>query len=381
MALALWIEKRFNEGSPVDTGKAFAGWSRPLYFFVLADMLLAQFGSLPGNSLTNMWVTLIHMLLIAVLASVWDAEALSYLSAFLGLIALAQWHIAGRFPINSLSVHTAWLALGYGLLGFGYRLFWRWKGRGAENGGITGGPGPDWLSVWENPLQRSAMLLSILALAFMRGDLVGWTVRALFGMPFRDAVKFEEVWMVVWVLSLVGLLYAAAAAVYRRLRLGYLAIGMLLGAWFLYAFYINLWDNLREAQWYALPAGLYMLTIGYLEWTRGNKRLARWLDYAAMFLMMGSLFWQTLSFGWGFAMSLGAEGFIAFWWGSARRLRRFFYAGMGSVILAVLGLVVNAAQYVNQWITFGLVGLVLIVLTIVVERRLKTWQAVLESWE
>jgi len=177
------------------------------------------------------------------------------------------------------------------------------------------------------------------------------------------------------------LLYTAAAAVYRRLRLGYLAVGMLLGAWFLYAFYINLWDNLREAQWYALPAGLYLLTIGYLEWTRGNKRLALWLDYAAMLLMMGSLFWQTLSFGWGFAMSLGAEGFIAFWWGSARRLRRFFYAGMGSVILAVLGLVVNAAQYVNQWITFGLVGLVLIVLTIVVERRLKTWQAVLETWE
>jgi hypothetical protein len=378
-ALALWIEKVFKEGSPFDAGKALTGWSRPLYFFTFVDLLVAQLGSLPGN-LTGMWVSLAHMLLVAVLASVWNVPILSYLTSLLGLLALLQWRSAGHFPANSLTVHMAWLALGYGLLGFGYRLFWRYQ----QKGGSEGGTEPRWLSVWEIPLQRSAMLLSILALVLTPAlgfDLVGWTVRALFGMSFRDVVKFETVWMAVWVLSLVGLLYTAAAAVYRRLRLGYLAVGMLLGAWFLYAFYINLWDNLREAQWYALPAGLYLLTIGYLEWTRGNKRLALWLDYAAMLLMMGSLFWQTLSFGWGFAMSLGAEGFIAFWWGSARRLRRFFYAGMGSVILAVLGLVVNAAQYVNQWITFGLVGLVLIVLTIVVERRLKTWQAVLETWE
>jgi hypothetical protein len=40
---------------------------------------------------------------------------------------------------------------------------------------------------------------------------------------------------------------------------------------------------------------------------RGNKGLARWLDYAAMILMFGSLFWQTLAFGWWFALTLGGE--------------------------------------------------------------------------
>ena len=213
---------------------------------------------------------------------------------------------------------------------------------------------------------------------------MGWSVRALFGLTFRQIVEPDIVYMLVWVLSLIGLLYVAAAAVFDRLKLGYLAVGMLLTGWFMYAFYINTWDNLRQLQWYATPAGLYLLGIGFLEWQRGHKNLARWVDYVAMFLLLGGFFWQTLVFGWGFAILLGCVGFAAFWWGSARRLRRFFYAGMASVILAALGQSLNALQEINQWITFGLIGLVLVVLAILVEGRLeaiKAWQQVLETWE
>jgi len=157
-----------------------------------------------------------------------------------------------------------------------------------------------------------------------------------------------------------------------------------LTGWFTYAFYINAWDNLRQLQWYAMPAGLYLLGIGYLEWQRGNKQLARWVDYAAVFLLFGARFWQTLVFGWWYAVLLGSVGFAAFWWGSARRLRRFFYAGMSGVILAALGQTLNALQEINQWITFGLIGIVLVVLAVLVEGRLeaiKAWQQVLETWE
>jgi hypothetical protein len=44
----------------------------------------------------------------------------------------------------------------------------------------------------------------------------------------------------------------------------------------------------------------------------------------------------------------------------------------------------NALQEVNQWITFGLIGIGLVVIAIIVERRLETikaWQQVLETWE
>jgi hypothetical protein len=291
-----------------------------------------------------------------------------------------------------MPIQFAALALGYGLLGYGYRLVKRYQSPAesarlepsrneAESDPIS------WHSVWEHPLQHFSIILSVISLLqglMLGSDLVGWSVRALFGLSFREIVAFSTVYMVVWVLSLIGLLYAAAAAVYRRVRLGYLAVGMLLTGWFIYAFYVNAWDNLRQLQWYAIPAGIYLLAIGFVERSRDNRALARWLDYVAILLMIGSLFWQTLQYGWWFMLLLFVEGFVFFWWGSERRLRRFFYAGMAGVVLAALGQLLNALQEVNQWITFGLIGIGLVLMAIVVERRLETikaWQQVLETWE
>ena len=247
---------------------------------------------------------------------------------------------------------------------------------------------PPWLAVWERSLQNASLVLSWLVLgatAVLGLDLAGWTLRALVGLPFREIVDLSTVRMVIGVTSLLGLLYVAAAVTYRRARLGYLAVGMLLAGWMAYAFYIQRWEDLAQVQWYAMPAGLYLLAISYLEWRRGNKGLARWLDYAATFLMIGSLFWQTLRFGWRFALLLGAEGFAILWWGSARRVRRFFYAGMVGVILATLGQLINSLQSINQWIVFGIIGLLLVVVAAVVERRLEgirsSLREVLEHWE
>lgn len=383
-ALALGLEKRFQEGSPLHTKRIFVGWSRPLYLFLGIDIFLAQLGGMQESG-SGMFISLVHALLVGVLASVWRSGGLPYLAALLGLVSVLQWRAAGDFAGQTIPIFLSGLALGYGLFGFGFALLWR---RGRPQPGES--PEPVWeqiLSLWEKPLQRSSMLLSFLALGFLPIlglHLVTWTVRALFGMTFRDIVELQTVWMVIWTFSLVGLLYSAAAAAWRRLRLGYLAAALLLAGWFLYAFYVNTWDGLRLAQWYALPAGLYLLAVGYLEWRNGNRALARRLDQLAILLMLGSLFWQTLEFGWWFALALGAEGFAAFWWGSARRLRRFFYAGMVGVMLAVLGQLLNSLQYVNQWITFGLIGLGLVLIAILVERKLeaiKAWQAVLETWE
>lgn len=383
-AAGLFLEKRLNEGSPLHTQRLKVGWSRPFYLFVFFDIFFSQRGGMDG-SYESVWLSLGNMLIVAVLASMWRSPGLAYLGALLGFSALTQWRGAVYASSISLPVHLAGLALGYGALGFGYSLLKRWSGSGGKRSEVPSEA--KWHEVWEVPLQRSGVIVSFLALALaalMGVDLASWSVRALFGVPFRQVVDVETVYMAVWVLSLIGLLYAGAAAVYRRVRLGYLAVGMLLAGWFLYAFYVNAWENLRQLQWYAIPAGLYLLGIGFAEWERGNRNLARWLDYAAILLLLGSLFWQTLVFGWQFALLLGAEGFAAFWWGSARRLRRFFYAGMVGVVLAGLGQLLNALQEVNQWITFGLIGLLLVILAVIVERRLeaiKAWQQVLESWE
>jgi hypothetical protein len=56
----------------------------------------------------------------------------------------------------------------------------------------------------------------------------------------------------------------------------------------------------------------------------------------------------------------------------------------GAIILATVGQLVNSLRSINQWIVFGLIGLILVVVAIIVERKLdniKAWQEVLDCWE
>ena len=373
-------------------GPCLAGWSRPLYALVLVDLVAAQLGSLGGTS-AGALVSLSHALMVGVLATFWCARRLPYLSAGLGVLALGQWLSSRGLAVPGWPVPLAELALAYGLAGYALALALareqRWLERARRPGLLVrrARQAVASLGLWERPLQRFSSWFSIgvLALtAWLGPDLARWTVRALLGLPFRDLTELATVERVVGVLSFVGLLYVAAAYTRRRLRLGYLAVGMLLAAWTLYAFYVQRWDGAAHVQWYALPAGLYLLGIAWQEWERGNRTLGRALDYAAVLLMMGSLFWQTLLFGWRYALMLGGEGFGSLWWGSARRLRRFLYAGMLGVVLATTAQLINSLRSVNQWIVFGIIGLLVVVAAIVVERKLediKALRQVLESWE
>ncbi len=422
---ALIVERRREEGSPMDWKRLLYGWSRPLYLLALVDVSVAQATS-TGGTRAGAWVTLAHGLLLGLLASAWRSSILSYLGTAWGALALGQWLLALEWPRDGFSVAFARLSLGYGLFGYGLALWrrgstgvqappddaelgaWSFASRRAWRGALRtlilglrgawtralglvrlpGGELPPWLGVWERPLQRAGLVLSwgVLALAtWLSLDLVSWTVRAMLGQSFREIVDLATVRMAVSVLSWIGLLYVAASAAHRRLGLGYLAVGMLLAGWMLHAFYVQEWDGLARVQWYAAPAGLYLLGVAYLEWRIGHRAWARWLDYAAMLLMFGSLFWQTMLFGWQYALMLGTEGLALFWWGSARRLRRFFYAGMVGVVLATVGQLINSLQKINQWIVFGVIGILLVVVAAIVERRLEairaSLQQVLEDWE
>lgn len=377
-AVALVIERWRAEGSPLHPRRILAGWSRPLYLLVLIDVVAAQLSSLEGTW-AGVAVSLTHALLIAVLASFWLSSWMPYISTTLGLVALVQGLSAVAGPIEGSPIALARLALGYGIAGYGLAL--------VRNSLKESRELHPWLAIWEQPLQRSGIVVSFssLSLTYWLGmDLARWTVRAMLGFPFREIVDLATVQMVVGVLAWLGLLYVAAAFTQRRLRLGYVAIGMLLAAWMLYAFYVQQWDSAARVQWYAIPAGLYLLGIGYLEWRQGNRTLARWIDYAAVLLMMGSLFWQTLLFGWHYALLLGTEGFAAFWWGSARRLRRFLYVGVIGVILSTIAQLINSLWSINQWIVFGVIGLLVVIAAILIERKLediRVWREVLETWE
>jgi hypothetical protein len=211
--------------------------------------------------------------------------------------------------------------------------------------------------------------------------------RAIFRLTLLTPNEAAQVQMVVAVLAVLGLFYLAAAVVERHSRLAYLPLGMLLLAWGLE--WSLVWGQ-REVQWYAIPAGLYLLVVGYLEWRSGSRALARWIDRLGLVLLLGTSFWQSLGpDGWPYALLMGFEGLAITWWGSTRRLRRFLYAGVVGVTIDVVWQLIDPLlTATNRWIVFGIVGVFLVSLAILVERRLEKVMALtkdvrrrLEHWE
>jgi hypothetical protein len=377
--LTLVIAYYRSEPPPLKRASPSA-WSHVLYPILLVDIMIGQMFSLINIGVNSAFmITLIHALFIAILASFLLSSRLAYLSIGFGLVTLMQWVITYSKSVPDLLISSALLALMYGFVGYGLALIRLSLDANRELRSR--------IAIWEVPLQRFAIGLSLGTLVptlLLSVELLEWTLRAIFGLSFRHLVDFQKVQMFVGVSGFLGLLYVIVAVTHRWLRLGYIAIGMLLTSWVTYVFYVQAWDNIRQIQWYVIPVGLFLLGIAYMEWQQGHKSFGRRLDYLAMMLMLGSLFWQTFLFGWGFALLLGGEGLAAFYWGSARRLRRFLYAGMVGVILATLGQLLNSLSSINQWIVFGIIGLILVLVAVVVERKLediKAWQNVLESWE
>jgi len=376
----LWVERRHSEGSPCASLHAlWEGWSRPFYWLLALDLLVVQVVA-ARHAHPGTLVSLAHALLLTILAVVWTQPFLPYLAAGLGLLAVIQRLIWVEAPNTDAPVALALLALGYGLVGYGLE-YARTLVETRANKRVA---------VLERPLEQAGLIVSAAAVLMMMAegmDIGRWLVRAFLGRPLVAPEDVPVVQMAVAVLALAGLLYLAAALVRRWYWRGYGAVALLLCAWSLEWFLV--WD-LREVQWYAIPAGLYLLGVGYLEWRQGREGLARWIDRAALLLLLGSSFYQSLAeeYGWPYALLMGAEGLFLIWWGSARRQRRFLYFGVVGVVTDVGGQLIEPLLSVNRWIVFGGVGLVVIAVAILVERSLETvkrvsqeWRERLETWE
>ncbi len=383
--LGLWIERRRGEGSPLRGWRALVtGWSRPLYALLPLDVFLAQIARLMYSHLelrgTAIAVSVGHALLLGLLTSAWRSSLLAYLAEGLGLLALLErW---AWYNVSEVQYPTelALLALGYSLFGYWLR-FARRRGQAL----------PSWLPVWERPMIHLGMGLTTLALFWTAlrsaGDVVWLTVRALFEQPVLAATQTPAVQMTVATLAVTGLSFLAAALAERRRWVGYGALAMLLTA---YGLELLLYLGQREVQWYAIPAGIYLLAVSYWEQQEGHRRLALWIDRTALLLLFGSAFWQSLARpdGWRYALLMGVEGLLVAWWGSARRQRRFLYSGVSAVVIAVVGQLLEPLLSVNVWIVLGSVGLLMFLIGLLIEPRLEAakrlsqeLQQRLEDWE
>lgn len=396
----LWVERKRAEGSPFANLRAvWEGWSRPLYWLLALDLLAVQtLGATQAHPGTLISVT--HALLLTVLAVIWAQSTLPYLAAGLGLLAVIQRLFWVEAPNTDAPVALALLALGYGLVGYGLEYARTHAQVQAvsevtEEQNMPSSSHPysfthSPFALLERPLEQAGLVISAVAVFGMMTtgvDIWHWLARAILGRPLMAPEDVPVVQMGVAVLAFVGLLYLAAALVRRWYWRGYGAVALLLCAWSLEWFLVR---GLREVQWYAIPAGLYMLVVGYLESRQGRKQLACWIDRAALLLLLGSSFYQSLAegYGWPYALLMGAESLFLIWWGSARRQKRFLYFGLVGVVTDVSGQLVEPLLSVNRWIVFGGVGLVIITVAILVERSLETvkrvsqeWQERLEEWE
>jgi len=379
----LVVERERDEESPFTSLRAlWEGWSRPLYWLLALDLLVVQIVAV-SRAHPGTLVSVIHALLLTVLAVIWAQPFLPYLAAGLGFLAVIQRLIWVEAPNTDGPVALALLALGYSLVGYGLE-YGRTLAKVASKTLAR-------LAVLESPLEQAGLVISAAAVLGMMAEgarIWRWLFRALFfGRPLMTPGDISVVQMAVAVLALVGLLYLAAALVHRWYWRGYGAVALLLCAWSLEWFLV--WD-LREVQWYAVPAGLYLLCVGYLEWRQGRKGLARWIDRAALLLLLGSSFYQSLAepYGWPYALLMGAESLLLLWWGSARRQRRFLYFGVVGVVTDVGGQLIEPLLSVNAWLVFGGVGLFVILVAILVERSLEAVMQLsqelrerLEDWE
>jgi hypothetical protein len=380
-ALALVIEHLRGEGSPL--GRAWwAGWSRPFYLLLAIDLLAGQAAALihsePGAA-----VTAVHALLLTLLATVWAQPVLPFAAAGLGVVALFQALTRANVEPTGYPVGMALLGLGYGLLGYG---LWG-VARLVSAEGVRRRA-----QVWIRPLEWIGVglcTLALLAALVVSLDVADLIIRTVLGRPLTVADYAPQVRMMMWVLALGGLLYLATAFVRRRRLLGYVAVALLLAGW---ALWWRFFVAMAQFQWYAIPAGLYLLAIGWLEWRAGNKALARWVDRAGMLVWLGSAWVQSLpgvsDRSWPFALIMGVEALLLVWWGSARRQRQFLYVGLVAVVVDAVTQSIEPLLTVNRWIVFGVAGLLLVGLAVLIERRVDKirelsaeMRARLETWE
>ncbi|MBX3058480.1 MAG: hypothetical protein KF770_18610 [Anaerolineae bacterium] len=374
-AVALALQKLGGE-APHFLG-ARDGWSRPLYLLLVVNVAMGQMLAVAAGG-AGTAVTLTHVLLLAVLATLWRDRWLAALALLLGVVGLAQLMAWLRIPFPQSLPAFALLALAYGVPGGWLRL------RQYKEIGQSSISNLQSLSfVWTRPFYFGGWLLSIAVLVLAFNDFLGsfmlfdWIVDA--GTPVADI----QAWLLT--LALAALFYLTAALVERWRWLGYGAVLMLLGAWSGWLYFLS---GRQELQLYAIPAGFYLLGVGWAEWNWGSRGLARWIDRAALLLLFGSAFWQSFGpYGGVYALVMMGEGLLVAWFGSMRRLRRLLYAGVGGVITAVAGQLVEPLLAANTYVLL-LLGAFLVAVGIALERRLdkvrgfsKEVRALLEHWE
>ncbi|MBO9314046.1 MAG: hypothetical protein J7465_17765, partial [Chloroflexus sp.] len=131
------------------------------------------------------------------------------------------------------------------------------------------------------------------------------------------------------------------------------------------------WE-LREVQLYVVPVGIYLFALAAgIRIFQRQVSVARLVDSAAVCLLLGVTFIQAGGSGEnvGYVMLFGGESLLVMAYGILARLRVPFIGGVAGLVIAVLWMVAYAASMLNQWLVLGLLGMLMLLTYVLLERQ------------
>ena len=328
-------------------------WARPFFAFAIFEMLVWQSLALTGTD-TTILIASGYALLFALFSILWVEGALVYGAVGFGLLAAGAWLKQAEFQFADAAAVFAGIGFGLYLLGRVLQLLSsRLKA----------------VAVWLTPLTNCAVVLT--------GAAVVVNMPVVFGHMTAAAAS----------LAFAGALYVTIAYRGRYHQLGYLGMALLELAWVLLLF-IN---DVRQPQFYAIPAGLYFMGLAYLEWLRNKSRYSIGLEVLGLGVLLVTSLAQSLNAqGLPYFVLLMAEGLLIIFWGLYQRRKIPFLTGVGASMLNVVAqvIVLVSVYDINRWfVAFG-AGLLIMSLAIYIERsreqlraRARELSETLEKWE
>ena len=219
-------------------------------------------------------------------------------------------------------------------------------------------------SLWINPLENSSTRTALFAGAFAFITLAAKILEI--GTFDPDLIVPTSV------IAILGLLYLGKAITEKNVLSGYLAAAALLFSWYVQLIERDL--SQIEIQLYTIPAGLYLLALGYLENRRKilDHKLALASNVLGVIVLSGSAFVQSIITSNGmelvFVLLGGFEGMMLTIWGIFSKSKISFAAGILTFVINIFYQATSLLSETNGAIIGIISGLFIIVLVIIIER-------------
>jgi hypothetical protein len=329
-------------------------WARPFFAFAIGEMILWQSLALRGYDTTIILATG-QAVLLALFSVLWAEGVLVYGVVGFSLLAIGASLKQSEVPfVDAVAV--------FGGIGFGLYLLARVLEFVSSRFKS--------LAVWLTPLTYSSFFLTALAVIINLPQVTRHMTAAAATLAFA------------------GALYVTMAYRGRQYMLGYIGMALLELAWAILLFM----NDISQPQFYAIPAGLYFMAMGYLELRRNRRRYGVAVDILGLSVLLVTSFAQSLNGAQGFPyfVLLLLEGLLVIWWGALQKRKIPFFAGIAASALNILAqvIVLISVYDINRWLVAFGVGLLIMGIAIYIERGReqlrgysREWSESLEKWE